>query len=644
MGVKQLIQSLHFYFMEVKEMKVKGQDIKSETELKNTLDIMYDLSKKGNEPYYNLLELAINEQTIITAIHNIKSNKGSKTAGIDNKEINHYLQMDFNKLIELIRKNLINYNPLPVKRQFIPKDNGKKRPLGIPTMLDRIIQEIIKIILEPIVEAKFFKHSYGFRPYRSAEHAIARIIDLVRKGKNYFIVEGDIQGFFDNINHNKLMEQLWNLGVRDKRILSIIKKMLKAGVIEEDKKLYSTELGTPQGGIISPLLANVYLNGMDHLIANEWEYHLGKGQIRDSKNIHRHLRSGGHEPCWLVRYADDWVILCDSMERAKRILMKVDKYLNNVLKLKLSEEKTVITDIRVNRANFLGFEIMAEKARMKDIIVGKAIPNMKKVNGKVADILKDVNSLKLMRNDYDRVTEIEKINSKIVGIGNYYSIANFTYLFKRIDGRLYYRCFKTFKKIYGLSKSRYMKYEAQELANRLDRHKGHKTKVYALEVDDIKIGITRFSFTKSRKALNFNQSITPFTQEGRALYEARNKAKLKLDRPTIYRVDDLEYTAQHLLFPKRESAKIYNFEYIMNREYAYNRDKGKCKCCGFEFKGYNIHCHHINKTLSLEKINKVMNLATICKRCHIVIHNKSMSIDNTSVMNKINKYREKLTK
>jgi len=231
-------------------MKVKGQGIISEAGLNNLLDNMYALSRKRDEPFYNLVELAMNRQVILTAIHNIKSNKGSKTAGIDKKDIDVYLQMDFEKLVSLINKTLSNYNPLPVRRQYIPKSNGRRRALGIPTMLDRVIQEIVKITIEPILEAKFFKHSYGFRPYRSAEHAIARIIDLVRRGKNYYIVEGDIEGFFDNINHNKLIELLWNMGIRDKRMLAIIKKMLKAGVMEDDKS-YKTDMGTPQGGIIS---------------------------------------------------------------------------------------------------------------------------------------------------------------------------------------------------------------------------------------------------------------------------------------------------------------------------------------------------------------------------------------------------------
>lgn len=159
---------------------------------------MFKSSKETNKPFYNLTELMMETETIMTAIHNIKSNKGSFTAGIDRKEINYYLQMEPATLMRLIRKTIISYNPKPVRRVYIPKKNSEKnRPLGIPTMLDRIIQEIARMVIEPIVEAKFFKHSYGFRPYRSTKHAVARIVDLINRGGYKFALEGDIEGFFE---------------------------------------------------------------------------------------------------------------------------------------------------------------------------------------------------------------------------------------------------------------------------------------------------------------------------------------------------------------------------------------------------------------------------------------------------------------
>lgn len=206
------------------------------------------------------------ETTIVTAIHNIKSNKGSKTAGVDRVKMDKYLQMPKDKVVGIVQRNLRHYLPKPARRVYI-KGNGKMRPLGIPTILDRIIQECIRIIIEPICEAKFYPHSYGFRPYRAQKHAIADICHTLNapakpENKAVFALEGDIKGCFDNINHRILLQKLWRIGIHDKRIITIIRQTLKAGYMEYDI-LYNTNVGTPQGGIISPLLSNVYLNDFD---------------------------------------------------------------------------------------------------------------------------------------------------------------------------------------------------------------------------------------------------------------------------------------------------------------------------------------------------------------------------------------------
>lgn len=143
----------------------------SERELREKLDFIYEKSKSGSS-FYGILEVASNEVTIITAIHAIKSNSGANTAGVDRRKMNRYLQMDRNKLISLVQSAFQNYQPKPARRVYIQKSNGKQRPLGIPTVLDRIVQECLRIVLEPLVEAKFFPNSYGFRPYRSVHDAV----------------------------------------------------------------------------------------------------------------------------------------------------------------------------------------------------------------------------------------------------------------------------------------------------------------------------------------------------------------------------------------------------------------------------------------------------------------------------------------
>ena len=238
----------------------------TETELKKIQDFLYEKSGQGVS-FTGLVEAVANEVTIVTAVHNIKSNKGSRTAGVDKMKMDKYLQMPKDELILLIQSSFRNYRPKPARREYIEKSNGKKRPLGIPTVLDRIIQECVRIIIEPICEARFYPQSYGFRPYRAQKHAIRGIINVINAGckspdQPVWAIEGDIKGCFDNINHRLLLQKLWRIGIHDKRVLKIISQMLKAGYMENDL-FHATELGTPQGGILSPLLSNVYLNDFD---------------------------------------------------------------------------------------------------------------------------------------------------------------------------------------------------------------------------------------------------------------------------------------------------------------------------------------------------------------------------------------------
>ena len=240
-------------------------NLSNEADLKDLQDFLYAKSQE-NKNFTGLLEAAASEVTIVTAIHNIKSNKGTKTTGVDKIKMDTYLQMPREDVVSLVQNNLYQYRPKPARRVYIAKSNGKQRPLGIPTILDRIIQECIRLIIEPICEAKFYPHSYGFRPYRAQKHAIVDIVHTINlpakpENKAVFALEGDIKGCFDNINHRILLQKLWKIGIHDKRIIAIIKQTLSAGYVEYDK-WNQTITGTPQGGIISPLLSRPCLKNI----------------------------------------------------------------------------------------------------------------------------------------------------------------------------------------------------------------------------------------------------------------------------------------------------------------------------------------------------------------------------------------------
>lgn len=236
--------------------------------LQRKYDKLYEQSK-NNKNFTKLYNLIISEENIVLAYRNMKTNTGSQTAGVDKRTIKDLKKLTTEKLVEMVRKRLCNYHPYGVKRVEIPKPDGSKRPLGIPCIIDRLIQQCILQVLEPICEAKFYERSNGFRPNRSAENAIAQVYKMIHQQDLHFIVSVDIKGFFDNVNHKKLMQQLWNIGIRDKKVLSIIKAILKAPIHMPDGTICNPDKGTPQGGILSPLLANIVLNDLDWWIASQ---------------------------------------------------------------------------------------------------------------------------------------------------------------------------------------------------------------------------------------------------------------------------------------------------------------------------------------------------------------------------------------
>ena len=198
--------------------------------MQKAFDELYQQSKNGNN-FYKLLEIIGSEQNICLAYRNLKTNSGSKTAGTDGKTIEDIKGLSDREVIETVRKQLADYHPQSVRRVFIPKPGSdKKRPLGIPCIWDRLIQQCILQVLEPICEPKFHNHSYGFRQNRDAHHAVSRVVSMVNMYKHYYCVDVDIKGFFDNVNHGKLLKQIWTLGIRDKRLLCIISKILKSEI------------------------------------------------------------------------------------------------------------------------------------------------------------------------------------------------------------------------------------------------------------------------------------------------------------------------------------------------------------------------------------------------------------------------------
>ena len=217
------------------------------------------------------------------------------------------------------------------------------RPLGIPCIIDRIVQQCILQVMEPICEAKFYEHSYGFRPCRSAENAISYAYGLAQRNKLHYVVDVDVKGFFDNVDHRKLLKQIWTLGIRDTKLIQIIKAMLKAPIEMPDGETVLPSKGTPQGGILSPLLANIVLNELDWWIASQWDEMVGHMKhpckvtyypngAEKKCNSYTALKKSNLKEMRIVRYADDFKIFCRTKEDAEKTYYAVKDWLWKRLK------------------------------------------------------------------------------------------------------------------------------------------------------------------------------------------------------------------------------------------------------------------------------------------------------------------------
>jgi RNA-directed DNA polymerase len=373
--------------------------------LTDTFTELYNKSKSG-EIFSRLYDLIVDEKNILLAYRTIKNNKGSETAGTDEIIIDNYKSMTKDDFIKLVRKTLVNYKPKPVRRVFIPKPNGDKRPLGIPTMLDRLIQQMFKQILEPIAEAKFHKHSYGFRPIRSTHHAISRCNFLIWKNGLHYVVDVDIRGFFDNVNHTKLLKQLWNLGIRDRKVLAVINKMLKAPIDKEGVPLK----GTPQGGILSPLLANIVLHDLDMWVASQWEEHPTKYSYSATNHKYHALKKTNLKEGFIVRYADDFKIFTRDWKSAYKWFHAVKQYLKMRLGLDISPEKSKVINLRKKATEFLGYTIKA--VRNRNIHTSRSSIKKKKIEA----IKKQAKNLLLVIRKSPIRDNITKWNSFVLGI------------------------------------------------------------------------------------------------------------------------------------------------------------------------------------------------------------------------------------
>lgn len=592
--------------------------------MKPTIEILERISQnsKNNseEKFTRLFRYMLRPDIYYVAYKKLYANNGAGTKGIDDDTADGFSEMKIEKIIKSLADE--SYVPKPCRRTYIEKANGKKRPLGIPTFTDKLIQEVLRMILESVYEPIFLQTSHGFRPKRSCHTALF----AVSKGFNgiRWFVEGDIKGCFDNIDHSNLIKFICNK-IKDAKIRKLIYKFLKAGYME-DWKYNNTYSGTPQGGIISPILANIYLHELDkfvnelaenfekpperaftreyYTIAYEMRKVRNKLKVADevekqellkslkvlkSKLVKTPCKSQTDKKIKYVRYADDFLIgVCGTKEDCEKIKIEITNFVSNVLNIELSEEKTLIThsntharflgyDVRVRRNNQVKFHRKGVTKRTLNGTIELNIPLVDKIEkwlfSNEVIIKKNSEIVPQKRNLLLKLTDLEILNtynSELRGICNYYNIASNYTMLNYFSYLMEYSCLHTLA----------------------CKHKSTISKIKVRYKDNKGGWCISYQTKKEEKRMYFAKH-----------YDCKSNkwAKDTIDNTVV------KHCHSPTTFESRLKAK-------------------RCEICGTQDGEFEIH--HINKVKNLKgkklweqiMIAKRRKTIVVCVKCHIDIH------------------------
>ena len=595
--------------------------------MKPTIEILTRLQENSknnhDEVFTKLFRYLLRPDIYYVAFQNLYANNGAGTRGVDDDTADGFSEDKVNQIIEALKNG--TYEPKPVRRTYIKKKNGKMRPLGLPTFTDKLVQDVIRMVLQAIYEPVFSDYSHGFRPSRSCHTALTQIKHEFVGAK--WFVEGDIKGCFDNIDHSVLITII-SRKIKDARFINLIRLFLKAGYME-DWKYHGTYSGCPQGGILSPILANIYLNELDKFVENlkksfdsntpytlTPEYKaLQQKRANTKKKIER--RNDGEErnrliayyieigkelrktPAKLcndkklkyVRYADDFLIAVNgSKADCEKIKAKLTEFIRNELKMELSQEKTLITHSN-ETARFLGYDVRVRRDQQvkpwkncKQRTMNNTVELLIPLKDKVEKYLFNKGAVKqrtdngklepVARVDLTRNTDLEIVttyDAEIRGLCNFYFLASNYRSLNYFSYLMEYSCLKTLAW----------------------KHRCKLSKIY----DKYRIGAKRWGIPYETKAGKKVRKLTKFNEiDGK-------------------RFNDVIPTIITIIAKGRTT--------IDSRLKAY-----RCELCGYEGKDRKYEVHHVNKVKNLKEkepwevvmIAKRRKTLVVCCDCHQKIH------------------------
>lgn len=613
-------------------------------------DNLYQRSQ-SNEIFDNLIDIIFSKENVLLAYKNLKKCKISLIKddnGFSIKDIEK-LSIDdiINKINFILFKSEHGYRPKNVNVKYIEKFDGDKKLFGIPGIWDRLIQQCILQVLDPICEAKFSDNSYGYRPDRTIEQSLAKIYRLINFSHLNYVIQININDFFDNVNHSKLIKQIWNFGIHDKKIIYIIRQLLKSQM-NHNKKYYNSNKGIVQTGILSSLFCNIVLNEFDEWIENQWQKNpiIFKYAILCDKKSGMPNYGCGYKGMRnltklkemnIVRYGDNILVFCKYKNDADKLFIAIKDWFANRLKLSLDKEKSRVINLRHKFCQFLGFDIGTRIQGKKNngadkyIVYSKISKNV--FDKKFEELKKQAKNIARPRKNHTCFDEIKLYNSMVLKIHNYFKYA--THVCLDLD-KMNWPVTIIFKNRLGINSRGSRLSKSGRILTSLEKERFGKSKQLRYE-KSTREPIYVIGFIKHKHPIAHTYKATPYSEEGR----------LKLNNN--YKKSSQYYNLLYALM--KEPLKNRSIDYINNKISLFINQEGKCAITSNEFQTIDeIHCHHIiPKSIKLN--DDIDNLILIIKPIHQLIHSKNIDFINKLIkdlkltkdhIHKINQLRIKL--